>query len=1099
VNAALGVMALLLWPLAAESAAVKGVYVGADFYAPGAAAQEAARVSGFTRLFLSFLHVDARGDVFFNRTPVVQDGVYIGDTNWSPSLAALKLGAGGISRIELVLGEPGDDSYANIRQLLGEHDAVRSNRLWRDLVALKSATGAEAIQLNGAVEELNSVIAVGQLAARAGFKVTVSLHSDAELWRGRLRDLGEALDGVYLHCYAEGRGHDVAEWVRALPGIPVYPGLWGNTDTPTSALLKFRRWQQEAGIDGGFLWLNGLLPSDAIKWAGALAHSLDPLARVHLINRNSGKLMALAEGGLTNGTSIIQAGYHGGAAQRWLLVPTESGGHFRLVAWPNGQSASIAFSSSLPGTQLWSWDYHSDPSQQFDLVDAGNGWFKLRNVRSGLVLEIGGASLANNALVQQYADLGTPNQLWRICSCDEELLAGESFDYPAGKLGGQNGGVGWGAAWLDKIGSGAAVNPGSLDAGSNAPAGFQARTVGNSAWLPEANRVGRYLDCSAGGPFGAYGYLDANGRVGADGTTLYLSFLQKPERVRMFYELELNRGLNRVAGIGNDTSSNVVCLRAPGDAFTPIGAGDTNVNLYVMRIDFKEGNDDVRLYRNPVSRDEPAAPTLMLPEVADLSFDRICLAAFANSNAVTHDEIRLARSWRAALGEEHAYAVQSASLARPEDIFRRARFSAQVLYGRRQVYYLRDGDAAIRAQLSQPADFVPGDTLEVTGLVESLGRPVRLIEAVARKVGRKALPEPRRLEEPEARFEAAWVWAEGALVEVKKSGDEACLGLQKGMRMLPVRVRLPDPTAGDWAVGSRLKVSGVLVRSAEPRSDGRHAEVFELLVHSPEEVEVLSRPPWWTLKRLLVIVAALGAGLALAFAWIRSLRRLVELRTTQLERETRKREQMEQQRIIAEERARISRDLHDDLGSKLTKISMLATLRPGPKTTPEMAGERLRLIAEKSRGMVSALDEVVWMMNPKPEALSSFAAYLAAYAGEFLAKTEIVCRVESPESYLDRVITSEARNHLFLAFKEAVNNAVRHGKPTRLRLRFKVSGENFEVRIQDNGCGFDVARASSGNGLANLQERLRKLKGSCRVDSAPGQGTTVSLTLPLAD
>ncbi|MEK7951109.1 hypothetical protein [Luteolibacter soli] len=152
------------------------------------------------------------------------------------------------------------------------------------------------------------------------------------------------------------------------------------------------------------------------------------------------------------------------------------------------------------------------------------------------------------------------------------------------------------------------------------------------------------------------GLVDANGRIGKDGTSLYLSFLQQPNGTSLFYEFEFHRGdlgdPGRIAGIGNDRPGDNVNLRAPNNTHTLIGAGDTNVNFYVVRIDFKAGNDDVRIYRNPTSVTEPGVPTLTKLGAADMSFDGISFGAFVNGRTVMHDEIRVGTSWADAIGED---------------------------------------------------------------------------------------------------------------------------------------------------------------------------------------------------------------------------------------------------------------------------------------------------------------------------------------------------------------------------------------------------------------------------------------------------------------
>ncbi len=241
------------------------------------------------------------------------------------------------------------------------------------------------------------------------------------------------------------------------------------------------------------------------------------------------------------------------------------------------------------------------------------------------------------------------------------LLAYEGFGYGASSsdIGGANGGFGWANAWVNLSGGSSQMLSNSLVSGNNGPNGYDTRSDNGALTIPNASRKGRYLDCTPTGSFGLRGYIDGNGNIGADGKMLYLSFLQQPNDTSSFYELELHRNDlgdgGRMGGIGNDTGDNNVHLRIetpPGGASTQfdLGAGNTNVNLYVVRIDFKAGNDDVFIYRNPTSATEPATATLTVSNAADMSFDGISLAAYVNGRTVKHDELRLGMTWADVMG-----------------------------------------------------------------------------------------------------------------------------------------------------------------------------------------------------------------------------------------------------------------------------------------------------------------------------------------------------------------------------------------------------------------------------------------------------------------
>jgi signal transduction histidine kinase len=445
--------------------------------------------------------------------------------------------------------------------------------------------------------------------------------------------------------------------------------------------------------------------------------------------------------------------------------------------------------------------------------------------------------------------------------------------------------------------------------------------------------------------------------------------------------------------------------------------------------------------------------------------------------------------------------VRAADLLRFDvqfDPFRRVKVRGQIIHCGPDIDYLMDGATGLRFQMVQPLPLKPGDEVEVVGLVKLEGNSPLLRQAVARKIGHTQLPLPRQLSlnEPINNCDSTLVSLQGTLVDFQEHGIAHTLEIQAGVKSFMARLDSKLVLADLWPVGSRLKLTGTFCALDGDRLIGRDVNSFELLLNSPQDVQIIARPPWWTLNRLLVTVACLVAGLTATFVWIGLLRHQVGRRTRQLEREISERERVEKMRAIEHERSRIARDLHDDLGSTLTEISMMATARPGWKMGVEITAERLQEIAEKSRSMISALDSVVWVVNSKNDTLSSLIEYLASYAEEFLANVQIACRVEMPKCYTERIISSETRHDVMLAVREALNNAVRHGRPSQVLLLLNIAENRLKMTIQDNGCGFKPAHVK-GNGLVNLHQRMGKLGGSCEILHSLGGGTTVVLQLPL--
>ena len=436
--------------------------------------------------------------------------------------------------------------------------------------------------------------------------------------------------------------------------------------------------------------------------------------------------------------------------------------------------------------------------------------------------------------------------------------------------------------------------------------------------------------------------------------------------------------------------------------------------------------------------------------------------------------------------------------------FRRLKVTGQIMHGRRGEYLLSQGTNGMRVTISNSGPntnsgpFSVGDLVEAAGFLGFGGPVAELKEAVMRKKGRAPLPVPTRLTPKQlllARYAGTLVSLEATLMNQWREGPDQVLELQSGF--LAFRARMNHGgTLSLPPSGSRLELSGVYAPLGNLASDGT-VSGFELLLSSPAGLRVLATPPWWTLRHGLILAGILAALLCAALVWNKALHQQVQEHSRQLEAEIRNRERAEQQRATEAERARIARDLHDELGTGLTEVSLLASAGLGELRGAEKSQGRFSAIAEKARGLVSSLDVIVWAIDPKRNSLQSFADYLGSYAEELLSASKIVCRFSIPIECEAVVLPGPARHNLFLAIKEALNNVIRHAAATEVELCMTQTGHRLEIVIADNGRGFDWNDIRRGNGLANLQDRLQALNGQCHIESQPGHGTLVKLTVPL--
>jgi signal transduction histidine kinase/ligand-binding sensor domain-containing protein len=206
--------------------------------------------------------------------------------------------------------------------------------------------------------------------------------------------------------------------------------------------------------------------------------------------------------------------------------------------------------------------------------------------------------------------------------------------------------------------------------------------------------------------------------------------------------------------------------------------------------------------------------------------------------------------------------------------------------------------------------------------------------------------------------------------------------------------------------------------------------------------------------------------------------------------------QLEQRAALVSERERIARDMHDDLGSRLTHISLLADLTK--RTGPQQSTGKLDELNAAAREAVRAVEEIVWSANPGNDTLASLTSYMTQFAGNVLEAASIRCRVDAASDWPDVYLSPEKRHSVYMAFKEALTNLLKHSRATEVSLSLHPHGREVQVCISDNGTGFDPAqvRQSGQDGLDNMNARMQKIGGGCRVESRPGSGTTVTLVFP---
>lgn len=209
---------------------------------------------------------------------------------------------------------------------------------------------------------------------------------------------------------------------------------------------------------------------------------------------------------------------------------------------------------------------------------------------------------------------------------------------------------------------------------------------------------------------------------------------------------------------------------------------------------------------------------------------------------------------------------------------------------------------------------------------------------------------------------------------------------------------------------------------------------------------------------------------------------------------------MNKQIIISQEieRRRIARDLHDEIGPRLTEIKIISERVKHNSIPGKFLEEKMEELSSASDSVVSSFREIVWALNPTNNTLEELATYLGQCTSDFLSKTDIRCRLNMASELPDVRISYEVRRDVIMAVKEALNNAVKHAEASILTLTLSYENRNLKIKITDDGVGFNLNDVRKfGNGLRNIRQRIEGDYGKVDITRGTSSGTTVAISVPL--
>jgi ligand-binding sensor domain-containing protein/signal transduction histidine kinase len=252
-------------------------------------------------------------------------------------------------------------------------------------------------------------------------------------------------------------------------------------------------------------------------------------------------------------------------------------------------------------------------------------------------------------------------------------------------------------------------------------------------------------------------------------------------------------------------------------------------------------------------------------------------------------------------------------------------------------------------------------------------------------------------------------------------------------------------------------------------------------------IGIIVQPPFWRTWWFMTLVAAGLLGLIVAIVHFVS--------TQKLQREL---VVLRHQEALEKERARIARDIHDQVGASLTQVSLLGEMVESDKDAPEEIEAHGKQISQTARETARALDEIVWTVNPSNDTLDGLINYICKHAQDYLSVAGLRYRLEIPAELPRKNISPEARHNVFLAAKEAVTNIVRHAQASEVWIRLSLAPNYFTLKIEDDGRGFAPDKAAAlRHGLSNMRKRMEDIGGTFSIEPRVEGGTVVSFTVPI--
>ena len=445
----------------------------------------------------------------------------------------------------------------------------------------------------------------------------------------------------------------------------------------------------------------------------------------------------------------------------------------------------------------------------------------------------------------------------------------------------------------------------------------------------------------------------------------------------------------------------------------------------------------------------------------------------------------------------------------------RRRISGRVIavwHGDRFLLRTIDNARIVRVDLAERSPPKYGQCVEAAGMPETDLYRLNLSRAKWRESTAKTEAEPEA-KEVTAKDLTTSIWGgkglqtdyhgsairmKGIVRSMSSPNGDGRLTIECDRRTVPVDASACPEAFNGVEIGCTISAAGICIMECEnwrPNAPFPHIEGFSIVVRTPDDIRILSRPPWWTPARLMTVIGTLVAALAGIFIWNRTLNRRAEQRGRELADEKLAHVTSD---LKVYERTRLAVELHDSLSQNLTGVSL--AIRAANKladTDPCGMRRSLDLAAKSLDSCREELRNCLWDLRNQTLEEASMDEAILQTLKPHVGNAKLTVRFNVPR---ERLSDNTAHAILRIA-RELASNAIRHGNASEIKVAGAIGGERLLFSVADNGCGFDPERrptvADGHFGLQGIYDRVDSLEGDFAIDSSPGKGTKATISIRL--